>query len=107
MLFRSVRYQVLRTGLLRRNLRVEIEASPDAVPAVVLVVRPGPDAPISPGAGTVLAQAGGEGRPTATLELPLDRFPVGRSTLRLFLSDRPDRPTRVIEPDPAEVAVTR
>jgi hypothetical protein len=103
----EVRYRVLRTGLLRRTVRVEIEAGPDAVPPVVLVARAGPDAPVSPGAGIELASSGGEGHRSVAVELALDRFPAGLSTLRLFLTGRPDRPTRVLEPDPAELAITR
>ena len=103
----EIRYQVQRTGLLRRSLRVDIDAGAEPLPPVVLVVRPGDQAPSSPEAGSVLVSAGGDGRSSATVDVPLDRFPAGVSTFRLLLAGPPDRPTQVFYPDPADLSVTR
>jgi hypothetical protein len=103
----EIRYQVQRTGLLRRVLRVHIDAGSEALPRVVLVVLPGEQAPTSPTTGSVLGSAGGDGRSAATIELPLDRFPAGLSTFRLLLGQPPERPTQVFYPDPADLSVSR
>jgi hypothetical protein len=103
----QVRYQAQRVGLLRRAVRVDIDAGSETLPLVVLVVRPGDEAPTSPEGGTVLAGAGGDGRCRATLEVPIDQFPVGVSTFRLLLAGPPERPTQVLYPDPADLSVSR
>jgi hypothetical protein len=103
----EIRYQVQRTGLLRRLVRVDIDAGAGALPPVVLVARPGDQPPTSPTDGAVLGRAGGDGRSSAVLEVPLDQFPAGVSTIRLLLVDPPDRPTQVFYPDPATLTVAR
>ncbi len=107
----AIRYQVQRFGLLRRSIRVDVEAESEAgseaLPLVVLVVRPGEHAPTSSAAGSVLGTAGGDGRSRATFDVPLDRFPAGISTFRLLLAEPPARPTEVFYPDPADLTVSR
>jgi len=103
----EIRYQVQRTGLLRRSLRVDIDAGSEALPSVVLVVCPGGQAPTAPESGSILGTAGGDGRSSASIDVPLDRFPSGKSTFRLLLAEPPARPTQVFYPDPAELSVSR
>jgi hypothetical protein len=103
----EIRYQVQRTGLLRRSLRVDVDAGSEALPSVVLVVCPGTQAPTAPESGSILGSAGGDGRSSASIDVPLDRFPSGKSTFRLLLAQPPARPTQVFYPDPAELSVSR
>ena len=103
----EIQYRTTRIGLIRRSVRVEIDAGAEILPPVVLVSRPGTVAPMTVTDGAVLGSAGGDGRRSVTLDFPLDRFPHGFSTVRLLLRDQPGRPTELQHPDPAELLITR
>lgn len=103
----QVCYTVRRAGLRRRTVQVDVDAYPDPLPHLVLVARAGTEPPISPGAGIVLGRVGGDGATSASLQVAPESLPADECALRLFLTERPERPTTVTDPEPGQVVVRR